>query len=33
MNIHAENRAKNRPDFPDPEIYGVSGVKTNAFRP
>ena len=33
MNAHAEERAKQRPEYPDPEIYGASGVRTNAFRP
>lgn len=33
MNEHAEARAARRTTYPDPEIYGVSGVTTNAFTP
>lgn len=33
MNEHAEVRARQRTTHPDPEIYGVSGVSTNAWRP
>jgi hypothetical protein len=33
MNDHAEERARRRTTYPDPEIYGVSGVRTNAFNP
>jgi hypothetical protein len=33
MNDHAEVRARQRTTHPDPEIYGVSGVRTNAFNP
>jgi hypothetical protein len=31
--IHAEIRAENRTTYKNPEIYGVSGVSTNRFRP
>lgn len=33
MNEHAEARARRRTQYPDPEIYGVSGVTTNQYRP
>ena len=34
MNVSAEERAAERGgDHPDPEIYGVSGVRANAFQP
>ncbi len=33
MNEHAELRARRRVQYPDPEIYGVSGVVTNAWAP
>jgi hypothetical protein len=33
MNDHAEERARRRTTHPDPEIYGVSGVRTNTFNP
>jgi len=33
MNEHAEARAARRTTYPDPEIYGVSGVTTNAYSP
>jgi hypothetical protein len=33
MNAHAEERAARRTTYPDPEIYGASGVVTNKFQP
>ena len=33
MNAHAEERAEARSIYPDPEIYGVSGVVTNRWTP
>ncbi len=33
MNDHAEVRARQRTQYPDPEIYGVSGVRTNRWKP
>ena len=33
MNEHAEARARRRTKYPDPEIYGVSGVRTNVWTP
>ncbi len=33
MNDHAERRARQRSTHPDPEIYGVSGVRSNRFAP
>ncbi|NUN49432.1 MAG: hypothetical protein HUU15_11450 [Candidatus Brocadiae bacterium] len=33
MNDHAIERARWRTSHPDPEIYGVSGVRTNLFQP
>ncbi len=33
MNEHAEYRARQRTTHPDPEIYGASGVRSNAFDP
>lgn len=33
MNEHAEWRARQRTTYPDPEIYGASGVRSNRFDP
>ncbi len=33
MNEHAEERASWRTTYPDPEIYGASGVRTNRWQP
>jgi hypothetical protein len=33
MNDHAEERASYRTKYPDPEIYGASGVRDNTWKP